>query len=233
MMNYDDRFDFPKFELPSWSCLEGGKGARRGANGKFYLPPGSKATARMGVMGDDKDPNKPALEPLGAKAKQKAVKPEEGTQAPEKTPLAQFVNKYADAFGMSPGRAAAEIRDLKKMLGGRLPDMDDQYFSEVKQAREQRAANASPQRKGDKAMTPAERRAERQAKRQGRQRKQEIANIQENRLAARIAPERVPSKRGENKTKSRKQEGNLRNDRKKELIRLGFDAETAQALARS
>jgi hypothetical protein len=69
MMNYDDRFDFPKFELPSWSCLESGKGAKRGANGKFYLPPGSKPTAKMGVMGDDEDPNKPALEPTGVKAK--------------------------------------------------------------------------------------------------------------------------------------------------------------------
>ncbi len=68
-MLYYDRFHFPKLELPSWSCLEGGKGARRGDNGKFYLPPGSKPTAKMGVMGDDKDPNKPALEPTGVKAK--------------------------------------------------------------------------------------------------------------------------------------------------------------------
>ena len=69
MMNYDDRFDIVKVLYPSWSCLEGGKGARRGDNGKFYLPPGSKPTARMGVMGDDEDPNKPALEPTGVKAK--------------------------------------------------------------------------------------------------------------------------------------------------------------------
>jgi hypothetical protein len=80
---YDDRFDILKVLYPSWSSLEGGKGAKRGANGKFYLPPGSKPTAKMGVMGDDKDPNNPALEPTGLKAKKepgKLAKVEEPTK---------------------------------------------------------------------------------------------------------------------------------------------------------
>lgn len=68
-MIHDNRFEFSRFDFPCWSELMGGKGARRGANGKFYLPPGSAPTAKMGVMGSSGDPDNPAKEPLGKVAK--------------------------------------------------------------------------------------------------------------------------------------------------------------------
>ncbi|MFZ9740084.1 MAG: hypothetical protein ACO3EZ_19030, partial [Prochlorotrichaceae cyanobacterium] len=105
MMNYDDRFDFPKFELPSWSCLEGGKGAKRGADGKFYLPAGSSPTAKMGVMGDDGDPNKPAVQPLGAKAK--------GEKVAGGKSIASVVDRNTDALGTRMSKS--QIDNLKKL----------------------------------------------------------------------------------------------------------------------
>ena len=65
----DNRFEFAKFDLPCCLELMGGKGAKRGANGKFYKPAGSTPTAKMGVMGKDNDPDNPAQEPLGRDAK--------------------------------------------------------------------------------------------------------------------------------------------------------------------
>ena len=119
MMNYDDRFDFPKFELPSWSCLEGGKGAKRGADGKFYLPAGSSPTAKMGVMGDDGDPNKPAVQPLGAKAK--------GEKVAGGKSIASVVDRNADALKTS--MSDKEIERLKKLNNNSSPEELDEVLT--------------------------------------------------------------------------------------------------------
>jgi ElaB/YqjD/DUF883 family membrane-anchored ribosome-binding protein len=49
MMNYDDRFDFPKFELPNvWlTFTKGGGGTFKSADGKMKLPPGHSLASKF------------------------------------------------------------------------------------------------------------------------------------------------------------------------------------------
>jgi len=112
---YDDRFEILKILYPSWSTLEGGKGAKKGRDGKFYLPAGSNATKRMGVMGDDGDPNNPELKP-GGKPNPKYEK--ESTVLTSRDPDSEYYLSPVDQV-VSSGKSKAsqaEIDDLAQEI---------------------------------------------------------------------------------------------------------------------
>jgi hypothetical protein len=70
MMNYDDRFDFPKFELPNvWLSLTNGATGAFRSGGKMKLPPGHSLAGKF----PEKVATKAEMEERSAKAKGEKV----------------------------------------------------------------------------------------------------------------------------------------------------------------
>jgi len=120
MMNYDDRFDFPKFELPNvWlTFTKGGGGTFKNADGKMRLAPGHSLAKKF----PDKVATKAEMEERAAKAKGEKVAGGGGS-------LSKMIDDASESLSVA-GVSSSDIAALKRLSTKSTPqELEDALLS--------------------------------------------------------------------------------------------------------
>jgi len=136
MMNYDDRFDFPKFELPNvWlTFIKGGGGTFKGTDGKMKLEPGHSLAKRF----PDKVASKAEMEERKKKLDNLAGK--DNTKDDTQRKVAKMLTSQdirSAYYSIPEGKDGFNVRiaDLKEKLGGNSEDVDSLLKSMMREGK--------------------------------------------------------------------------------------------------